>query len=518
MKFVFLASYLSLSFGCLFFIYAIKYYTSILLVLFRMDSSEAGEGRGYPDIVEEPFISIHLPFYNELNVAERIISACLDMDYDNYEVMILDDSRDPTTELLKERRWREGAGRIKVIHRGDRSGFKGGALSRALDYMHPETEYIIVLDADFVPPRDIIRRFLEVFGEVEDAAGKPIGVVQGYQLHCLNKAANWVTRAVRTEYSGSYRVERVAAEWYGGMKMISGSVFMLRSDVARRLGWSESITEDWELTLKLYLEGFRVKYTPFISAKAEIPTELGRLARQRMRWAEGHTYNVRRYFWRVLASPSLGVVEKLEFLYFAPYYLQSLFWILGTVFWVIAELSHRKPFFWSSALGWSLIICNLLALPLMSLAGLYLEGDLIEDFTGVFGFIAVSFLLTPYQAFAALKGLLEGEEGYWIRTLKTGSIAERVLRSGLMEFIRKLLGLRGRGGDRGSKSNGSGFATHLPWRGMIILLSVVMPALPFATGIYALLYGFRSLCTDSQVLTMGILDVGGFIAKILCFL
>ncbi len=35
--------------------------------------------------------------------------------------------------------------------------------------------------------------------------------------------------------------------------------------------------------------------------------------------------------------------------------------------------------------------------------------------------------MTPFQAYAAVKGLLESDEGGWIRTLKTGSITDRVL-------------------------------------------------------------------------------------------
>jgi hypothetical protein len=50
-------------------------------------------------------------------------------------------------------------------------------------------------------------------------------------------------------------VERVSEEAFGAMKMIAGSVFMLRADIIKRLGWTTSITEDWDLTLRLYLPG-----------------------------------------------------------------------------------------------------------------------------------------------------------------------------------------------------------------------------------------------------------------------
>src|SRR5207237_2472897 len=120
--------------------------------------------------------------------------------------------------------------------------------------------------------------------------------VHGYQWHRLNASANRVTMGVRAECSGSYVRERAGQELFGAMKMISGSVYMIRADVLRKLGWSTSITEDWELTIRLYLAGYKVLYTPYIQAPAECVSKVSRLVKQRMRWAEGHTYNVKKYF------------------------------------------------------------------------------------------------------------------------------------------------------------------------------------------------------------------------------
>lgn len=459
-------SYIALAFGIFFFLYATKYYIATLLALF------GGGGASYNNSMRnrgitmgrEPFISIHLPFYNERNVARRIIEACLNLDYTNYEISVVDDSTDETVEVLKEIsvERRRPLPTIKVIHRRERSGFKGGALSAALRHIDPRAEYIVVFDADFIPPRDILKRFLWYFGEGGGGAiwkgnhrfadrilgyfnnnrnggstlierveewyrRRRIAAVQGYQLHHLNKRENWITRGVRTEYSGSYMVERVAEEFFGGMKMIAGSVYMIRADVLRELGWTTSLTEDWELTVRLYLAGYKVIYTPLIQAPAEIPTTITRLVRQRMRWAEGHTFVVKRYFWRVLRSPTLTWREKLEFLYFSLYYLQSLFFLIGTISWMIAEMIHQYPWFWTATFGWCLILSNLFALPLMGLTGLFMERSALEDFTGLLSFIALSYVIAPFQAYAALKGLIEKEEGAWFRTFKTGRITDRIL-------------------------------------------------------------------------------------------
>jgi len=461
-------SYMALAFGIFFFIFASKYYVAILIALFGGKNGKRNWNTNQKSLDEdEPFVSIHLPFYNEKNIARRIIDACIAINYKNYEILVLDDSRDETIEILKELSRRRGPPNIKIVHRKERRGFKGGALAEGVRHMDPRTEYIVVFDADFIPPPDIINRFLWYFeaqnGNNVNKNGnghrfadnilnyfnnKPnnrlsgdsllervdewyerrkIAAVQGYQHHHLNKSENWITKGVRAEYSGSYMIERTAQEFFGAMKMISGSVFMLKADIARQLGWTTSITEDWDLTLRLYLAGYKVLYTPLIHAPAEIPTTVRHLARQRMRWAEGHTFAVKKYFWDVIKSPMLTIWEKLEFLYFAPYYLQSFFFLAGTVFWMFGMILQQSPRFWTATLGWCLILSNFFSLPMMSLAGLFLESKAIEDFAGIFSFIVLSHVLTPFQTFAALKGLLEKDEGTWNRTPKTGTITDKVL-------------------------------------------------------------------------------------------
>src|SRR5256712_6257758 len=278
-------------------------------------------GQSRLPIARQPFVSVQVALYNEARVVDRLLAACTSFDYENYEVVVADDSTDETVELLA--RWRDNP-RVKIIHRSSRKGFKGGALQEALRRMNPRAEYVMIFDADFIPPSDAIWHFLDYFGRLpangnghsdangqhKNGAGAPtngdrLAAVQGYQWHMLNASENWITKGVRAEFAGSYVLERAAQELFGTMKMISGSVYMIRADVLRKLGWSTSITEDWELTIRLYLAGYKVLYTPYIQAPAECVSTVQRLIKQRMRWAEGHTYNVKKYLPKVLRSPNL---------------------------------------------------------------------------------------------------------------------------------------------------------------------------------------------------------------------
>ncbi|HKZ34752.1 MAG TPA: glycosyltransferase, partial [Patescibacteria group bacterium] len=469
---------IALFFGLFFFLYSIKYYLVIASVLgyskefpVQKENQKSGllqrvastlgfqthaakdEGVERVGLIADiqkqelsyyPFVSIHVATYNEKRVVNRLLTACTSQDYPNYEVVIADDSTDETVDILEQ--WKSHP-RVKISHRPTREGFKGGALGYALEKTDPNAEFVIIFDADFIPYPDTISQFLKYFkastGKLEkfqDYYDSHVAAIQGYQWHVLNKSENWVTRGVRSEFAGSYVMERSGNEIFGGLKMIAGSVYMIRRDVLQAFGWGTSITEDFELTLKIYEAGYKVVYTPYIQAPSECVSTLKRLIRQRMRWAEGHSFNVKKMFTRLLRTPHMNVPEKAEFLYLSPYYLQSFFFIIGTLAWFLSEaVFHTKLPFWTALWGWSLVFSNMLSLPLMNSVGLFLEEAEEKDFLGLISFVGMSYLLVPFQAYASIRGLLEEEEGGWFRTPKSGKITDTISRGTFYRWLRGLL-------------------------------------------------------------------------------
>jgi hypothetical protein len=155
-----------------------------------------------------------------------------------------------------------------------------------------------------------------------------------------------------------------------------------------------------------------------------------------MRWAEGHSNNVRRMFMRLMLNPKLTISEKIEFAYLTPYYLQAFFFLVGTISWITSEAIFRvKLPFWTSLWGWSLVLTNLLSLPLMNAVGLFLEEAEEKDYAGIISFIGLSYILVPFQAYASLKGFIRREEGPWFRTPKTGKITDVFARGKFYRFI-----------------------------------------------------------------------------------
>ena len=115
--------------------------------------------------VNLPHITVQLPMYNEDVVAERIIrSSCLiDYPLELLEIQVLDDSTDFSAEIAKKacEDWKAKGYPIEYIHRDNREGYKAGALAAGLK--QAKGEFIAIFDADFVPPRDILKNVVNYF-------------------------------------------------------------------------------------------------------------------------------------------------------------------------------------------------------------------------------------------------------------------------------------------------------------------------------------------------------------------
>src|SRR4051795_1143605 len=112
-----------------------------------------------------PRVTVQLPMFNEDVVAERVIRAACQIDYplDRLEIQVLDDSTDHSADIAKAAcdEWAAKGYPVKYVHRTNRVGYKAGALAEGM--LQATGEYIAIFDADFIPPRDILRNVVDYF-------------------------------------------------------------------------------------------------------------------------------------------------------------------------------------------------------------------------------------------------------------------------------------------------------------------------------------------------------------------
>src|SRR3954465_3330211 len=174
-----------------------RYYLVYLYMRHRDREPKPG-----PALNPLPLVTIQLPLYNEMYVADRLIEAGCAIDYPRelLEIQVLDDSTDETESIaeLAVRRYAAQGVDIKYIHREDRIGYKAGALEAGLKLARGE--YIAIFDADFIPTRDFLLRLMPFFGDAK------VGMVQARWGH-INADYSLLTKIQAILLDGHFILE-----------------------------------------------------------------------------------------------------------------------------------------------------------------------------------------------------------------------------------------------------------------------------------------------------------------------
>jgi cellulose synthase/poly-beta-1,6-N-acetylglucosamine synthase-like glycosyltransferase len=322
--------------------YLIRHYLFTLAALYHQNEPPPSLPN---ETVYEPMVSVMIPARNEEHVIERILQRMTELTYpkEKFEVIVIDDaSIDRTGE--KAKMFAENHTYMRVVHRDPAEGGKGKPEALNCGLKHVSGEIIYCFDADYYPQRDIIEKLTACFRNPK------VGAVQG-RVTVLNEPHSLVTRLVALERTGGYRVDQFARNELELISQFGGTVGGFRRSLIESLGgWDPDIlAEDTDLTFRIYLAGFKVKYVNDADCYEEAVENWRSYWRQRSRWAKGHMQCAFRHLWQVIRSKNLRLREKVDgFLllnvYFVPIFA-ALAWILGAVLFLLQPLAWTK-FLW----------------------------------------------------------------------------------------------------------------------------------------------------------------------------
>jgi cellulose synthase/poly-beta-1,6-N-acetylglucosamine synthase-like glycosyltransferase len=365
-----------------------------------------------------PVVTVQLPIYNELFVAGRLIDAASRLEWSKgkLEIQILDDSTDDTQKIVDERmeHWLARGIDIRVIRRKNREGYKAGALKNGL--LFAKGEYIVVFDADFVPPADFLLRTMPYF------ADKKIGMVQA-RWDFLNADHSWFSGIQSLLLGPHFSMEHWVRFRRGLFFNFNGTAGVWRREaIVSSGGWqSDTITEDLDLSYRAQLAGWKFVYLEDVVVPSELPVTLAAFRTQQKRWAKGSIQTARKILPRLLMS-RLPLAVKIEAV---AHLLANLGWLFGA----LVSLTVYPAILWRVGIGpyqllrvdLPLILCTSFAI--LTYFFIYaLHNKSVKRLAYIFLLPILSIGMAPSLALSVLSGTF-GKGGNFERTPKFGVYA-----------------------------------------------------------------------------------------------
>ena len=260
-----------------------------------------------PKLSHFPHVTVQLPLYNELYVVERLLKSIVALDYpkNKLEIQVLDDSTDESLELTHRivTEYQKEGFAITHLTRSHREGFKAGALKEGLKTA--TGEFIVVFDADFIPPPDWLIKTIPHFND------PTVGVVQTRWGH-LNKSYSVWTEVQAFALDAHFLLEQVGRNQRGYFINFNGTAGVWRKKCILDSGnWeADTLTEDLDLSYRAQLKQWKFIYLKDVVSPAELPITLNAIRSQQFRWNKGGAENFRKLIHKVLRSKSISLEVK----------------------------------------------------------------------------------------------------------------------------------------------------------------------------------------------------------------
>jgi cellulose synthase (UDP-forming) len=270
-------------------------------------------------------VDVMIPVYDEpVDVVEPTVAGAAALHGAEVRVWLLDDGRRVEMRALADR---HGVG---YLTREDNVGAKAGNLNSAL--RHTSAPYVAVLDCDHVPRPQFLQRTL---GHLEDFG---VAFVQTPQYYA-NASSGPIASAAAAQQNLFFGPIARGKDGLDSIFCCGTNVIFRRTALEEVGGFSEeSVTEDFELSVRLHEAGWRSVYVPEVLACGLGPEDMASYVSQQQRWARGCLGAIP----RVLRS-RLPWRARLQYLLSATYFLTGATLLIYMSLPVIRILTGAQP-------------------------------------------------------------------------------------------------------------------------------------------------------------------------------
>jgi biofilm PGA synthesis N-glycosyltransferase PgaC len=272
---------------------------------------------------DPPLVSFVIPAYNEEKNIAATLAGVLEVNYPNFEVVLIDDcSTDSTLDRIEPYLL---DGRVRLVRKMVNEG-KAMALNDAIPLTRGEL--LFVMDADAIPIPDVLRYCVPHFRYPRCAAvtGNP---------RVVNRES-FLSKLQSIEFASIISLMRRAQRVWGRIMTMSGVVGIFRRTALFDVGLysPEMATEDIDLTWRLQMRHWDVRYESRAVMWMRVPQSLRGLWYQRRRWSLGLSQVLARHgrdllvwkhrrFWPVIVEANLSVLWAYTYVFLTIIWLFS---------------------------------------------------------------------------------------------------------------------------------------------------------------------------------------------------
>jgi cellulose synthase/poly-beta-1,6-N-acetylglucosamine synthase-like glycosyltransferase len=285
-----------------------------------------------------PAVAVLVACKDEEIVVDGMIAALLALDYPAaaMTVVVVDDaSTDGTGARLDA--WAAANPRLRVLHRAPNAGGgRSGALNDALAMV--DADVAVIFHADHQPERTVLRRLVRHFRDPN------VGAVLGRRV-VRNGVEPSPASPILIDYLSGHLIDEYGRQALFELPAHGGATCAVRVDLVRSLGgWNpHTVSENTDLTLRMLLDGRRVRYDPSAVDFGEAVLSSRRFYAQQYRWARGHQKCLRDYWKPLMRSRHLSLAQRAETMLFLGVYHVPVLYGLGLLLIVLSAVGVGGP-------------------------------------------------------------------------------------------------------------------------------------------------------------------------------
>jgi biofilm PGA synthesis N-glycosyltransferase PgaC len=291
-----------------------------------------------PLLPATPLVSVVAPCYNEENCVRDVIEQLMRTRYPNFEVIAVNDGSTDGTGAILDHLALEYTN-LRVVHHQHNQG-KAVGLNTAV--LMANGEFILGVDGDALVDPDAIAWMLGPL-----LRSSTVGAVTGNPR--IRTRTTLLGRMQVGEFSSTIGLIKRSQQLLGRLFTVSGVMAMFRRKALLDTGfWSlDVLTEDIDISWKLQLGGWRLRFEPRALCWILMPETIRGLYRQRQRWATGGIQTLIRH--------SGELIKPRHFKMWPIFieYLASVLWAYAMLFVLIIVLIRQfVPSEWHAVGFW----------------------------------------------------------------------------------------------------------------------------------------------------------------------